>query len=179
MRVIATAGHVDHGKSALVLALTGTDPDRFEEEQRRGLTIDLGFAHTVLPSGEGVSFVDVPGGLVPQSDGIELQPDEVDRYVADAAETFAYAEGPLAMDATSAASGDANAQTPMLHLASYRPDGPAAAPRLAPNTTVIHKTVEEEEEDEEATDLLVNAQTKDLTVGRGDTLASLFENGSP
>ena len=46
MRVVATAGHVDHGKSSLVLALTGTDPDRFEEEKRRGLTIDLGFAHT-------------------------------------------------------------------------------------------------------------------------------------
>ena len=61
MRVIATAGHVDHGKSSLVLALTGTDPDRFEEEKRRGLTIDLGFAHTALPSGETVSFVDVPG----------------------------------------------------------------------------------------------------------------------
>ena len=61
MRVVATAGHVDHGKSSLVLALTGTDPDRFEEEKRRGLTIDLGFAHTVLPSGAGVSFVDVPG----------------------------------------------------------------------------------------------------------------------
>jgi selenocysteine-specific elongation factor len=61
MRVVATAGHVDHGKSSLVLALTGTDPDRFEEEKRRGLTIDLGFAHTTLPSGAGVSFVDVPG----------------------------------------------------------------------------------------------------------------------
>ena len=61
MRVIATAGHVDHGKSSLVLALTGTDPDRFEEEKRRGLTIDLGFAHTTLPSGEAISFVDVPG----------------------------------------------------------------------------------------------------------------------
>ena len=61
MRVVATAGHVDHGKSSLVLALTGTDPDRFEEEKRRGLTIDLGFAHTVLPSGEGISFIDVPG----------------------------------------------------------------------------------------------------------------------
>ena len=53
MRVVATAGHVDHGKSSLVLALTGTDPDRFEEEKRRGLTIDLGFAHTTLPSGAG------------------------------------------------------------------------------------------------------------------------------
>jgi len=61
MRVVATAGHVDHGKSSLVLALTGTDPDRFAEEKRRGLTIDLGFAHTTLPSGAGVSFVDVPG----------------------------------------------------------------------------------------------------------------------
>ncbi len=61
MTVVATAGHVDHGKSSLVLALTGTDPDRFEEEKRRGLTIDLGFAHTTLPSGAELSFVDVPG----------------------------------------------------------------------------------------------------------------------
>jgi len=61
MRVVATAGHVDHGKSSLVQALTGTDPDRFEEEKRRGLTIDLGFAHTTLPSGASVSLVDVPG----------------------------------------------------------------------------------------------------------------------
>jgi selenocysteine-specific elongation factor len=61
MRVVATAGHVDHGKSSLVLALTGTDPDRFEEEKRRGLTIDLGFASTTLPSGAGISFIDVPG----------------------------------------------------------------------------------------------------------------------
>jgi selenocysteine-specific elongation factor len=61
MRVLATAGHVDHGKSSLVLALTGTDPDRFAEEKRRGLTIDLGFAHTVLPDSSEVSFVDVPG----------------------------------------------------------------------------------------------------------------------
>ena len=61
MTVVATAGHVDHGKSSLVLGLTGTDPDRFEEEKRRGLTIDLGFAHTTLPSGEELSFIDVPG----------------------------------------------------------------------------------------------------------------------
>jgi selenocysteine-specific elongation factor len=45
--VIGTAGHIDHGKSALVLALTGTDPDRLQEEKARGITIDLGFAHTV------------------------------------------------------------------------------------------------------------------------------------
>jgi selenocysteine-specific elongation factor len=61
MRVVATAGHVDHGKSSLVLALTGTDPDRFPEEKARGLTIDLGFAFTSLPSGRVVGFVDVPG----------------------------------------------------------------------------------------------------------------------
>ena len=61
MRVVATAGHVDHGKSTLVLALTGTDPDRFTEEKARGLTIDLGFAFTTLPSGIDVGFVDVPG----------------------------------------------------------------------------------------------------------------------
>jgi selenocysteine-specific elongation factor len=61
MRVVATAGHVDHGKSSLVLALTGTDPDRLSEEKDRGLTIDLGFAFTTLPSGQVVGFVDVPG----------------------------------------------------------------------------------------------------------------------
>jgi selenocysteine-specific elongation factor len=61
MPVIGTAGHVDHGKSTLTLALTGRDPDRWEEEKRRGLTIDLGFAWTSLPGGSEVSFVDVPG----------------------------------------------------------------------------------------------------------------------
>ena len=59
--VVATAGHVDHGKSTLVRALTGIEPDRWEEERRRGLTIDLGFAWTTLPSGADVAFVDVPG----------------------------------------------------------------------------------------------------------------------
>src|SRR5699024_5933770 len=59
--VIATAGHVDHGKSTLVRALTGTEPDRWDEERERGLTIDLGFAEMTLDSGRSVSFVDVPG----------------------------------------------------------------------------------------------------------------------
>jgi len=59
--VVATAGHVDHGKSTLVRALTGIEPDRWAEERRRGLTIDLGFAWTTLPSGSNVAFVDVPG----------------------------------------------------------------------------------------------------------------------
>jgi selenocysteine-specific elongation factor len=61
VQVIATAGHVDHGKSALVRALTGMEPDRWAEERRRGMTIDLGFAWLTLPSGEQLAFVDVPG----------------------------------------------------------------------------------------------------------------------
>ena len=59
--MIGTAGHIDHGKSTLVRALTGTDPDRLEEEKRRGITIDLGFAHLDLGDGLQVGFVDVPG----------------------------------------------------------------------------------------------------------------------
>ena len=61
MTVIATAGHVDHGKSSLVRAITGIEPDRLAEEQRKGMTIDLGFAHTTTQSGTTLSFIDVPG----------------------------------------------------------------------------------------------------------------------
>lgn len=61
MPVVGTAGHVDHGKSTLVRALTGLEPDRWAEEQERGLTIDLGFAWMRLPDGGEISFVDVPG----------------------------------------------------------------------------------------------------------------------
>ena len=61
MFVIATAGHINHGKSTLVRALTGMEPDRWAEERRRGMTIDLGFAWTTLPSGRRLAFVDVPG----------------------------------------------------------------------------------------------------------------------
>jgi selenocysteine-specific elongation factor len=61
MQVIATAGHVDHGKSALVRSLTGMEPDRWAQEQRRGMTIDLGYVWMELPSGEKLAFVDVPG----------------------------------------------------------------------------------------------------------------------
>lgn len=61
MYVIGTAGHVDHGKSTLVQALTGIDPDRLREEKERGMTIDLGFAWMRLPSGNEISIVDVPG----------------------------------------------------------------------------------------------------------------------
>ena len=61
MHVIGTAGHVDHGKSTLIRALTGIDPDRLPEEKERGMTIDLGFAWITLPSGREVGIVDVPG----------------------------------------------------------------------------------------------------------------------
>jgi selenocysteine-specific elongation factor len=59
--VVGTAGHIDHGKSTLIHALTGIDPDRLAEEKRRGMTIDLGFAYLTLPSGRLVGIVDVPG----------------------------------------------------------------------------------------------------------------------
>jgi len=63
MKVIGTAGHVDHGKSALVKALTGINPDRLKEEQEREMTIDLGFAWMDLPNGEAVGIIDVPGHI--------------------------------------------------------------------------------------------------------------------
>src|SRR5881628_1702350 len=63
--IVGTAGHIDHGKTALVKALTGIDADRLEEEKRRGITIDIGFAHLELPTPDGgnvrFAFVDVPG----------------------------------------------------------------------------------------------------------------------
>ncbi len=59
--IIATAGHVDHGKTLLVKALTGVDTDRLPEEKQRGMTIDLGFAYLPIESGETIGFVDVPG----------------------------------------------------------------------------------------------------------------------
>ena len=59
--IIATAGHIDHGKTALVKALTGIDTDRLPEEKKRGMSIDLGFAYHPLPSGQVLGFVDVPG----------------------------------------------------------------------------------------------------------------------
>jgi selenocysteine-specific elongation factor len=58
MYVIGTAGHIDHGKSQLVIALTGIDPDRLREEKERGMTIDLGFAWLTLPGGEELGIVD-------------------------------------------------------------------------------------------------------------------------
>ena len=61
MLTIGTAGHIDHGKSSLVKALTNIDPDRLPEEKLRGMTLDLGFAWLTLSSGEKVGIIDVPG----------------------------------------------------------------------------------------------------------------------
>lgn len=78
MKVIGTAGHIDHGKSTLVHRLTGIDPDRLREEKRRGMTIDLGFAWLTLPSGAEVSIVDVPGherfikNMLAGSEGVDV-----------------------------------------------------------------------------------------------------------
>src|SRR5260370_21397495 len=78
MRVIGTAGHVDHGKSTLIRALTGIDPDRLQEEKARGMTIDLRFASLRLPNGDEASIVDVPGherfihNLLPGVGGIDV-----------------------------------------------------------------------------------------------------------
>ncbi len=58
---LGTAGHIDHGKSALITALTGVDPDRLPEERRRGISIELGYAQLTLPSAARLSIVDVPG----------------------------------------------------------------------------------------------------------------------
>ncbi|HWR88256.1 MAG TPA: GTP-binding protein, partial [Acidiferrobacterales bacterium] len=59
--LIGTAGHIDHGKTALIKALTGVDADRLKEEKARGITIDLGYAYAPLPNGEVLGFIDVPG----------------------------------------------------------------------------------------------------------------------
>ena len=59
--IIGTAGHVDHGKTSLIMALTGRDTDRLKEEKKRGITIDLGFTYLSMPNGEKAGIIDVPG----------------------------------------------------------------------------------------------------------------------
>jgi len=111
-----------------------------------------------------INVVDVPGGRLPQSDNVELDPHQVNRLVAEAAENFAYAEAPLA-------GGESDGEA-KLQLASYRPDE-VERPRALPNTTVIHKSLEEDDEDL-SDEAIEGAETKVLDVGKGDTLMSLF-----
>jgi murein DD-endopeptidase MepM/ murein hydrolase activator NlpD len=122
------------------------------------------------PQAVSVKVVDVPNGLMPQADGVELRPDEVEQMVAEAAENFAYAEEANA----SAGPGDGDAR---LINAAYHPEETlGTAP--SPHTTIIHKSPDEEaadaEEDDEFNETLAGAETKTLTIGRGDSLGSLF-----
>jgi murein DD-endopeptidase MepM/ murein hydrolase activator NlpD len=117
-----------------------------------------------------IHVIEVPGGLVPQSDQVELRPEDVNELIAEAAENFAYAEQqPFSMSE----GGEAQGEEASLHLAAYSPDGDVTG-SVKPNTTVIRKAGEDEEDEEEGEDLLANAETKSLTVGRGDTLTSLL-----
>lgn len=115
-----------------------------------------------------VNVVEVPGGLLPHADGVELRPEEVSQLVAEAAENFAYADF-AAGQASAGGEGDG-----LLIKAAYRPEeglGVAASP----HTTVIRKSVEDDADEEDGfDDLLAGAETKTLTVGRGDTLQGLF-----
>ena len=121
------------------------------------------------PQAVSVNVVEVPGGLLPQADGVELRADEVSVLVAEAADNFAYAD--FAADETGAVGeGDG-----LLMKAAYRPDeGLGFA--VSPHTTVIRKSVEDADADEDDgfDDLLAGAESKTLTVARGDTLMSLF-----
>jgi murein DD-endopeptidase MepM/ murein hydrolase activator NlpD len=128
--------------------------------------VGAGDTGTDAPQAVSVNLVDLPGAQVPQTDGIELRADEVNTLVSEAAENFAYADGPLA-------GGQAT-----LQLASYTPqEGFRLAPPAA-NTTDIHKSLEDADtsgdDDGIDEDLIASATQKTLTVGKGDTLMSLF-----
>ncbi|ODS03654.1 hypothetical protein AUC71_08525 [Methyloceanibacter marginalis] len=110
-----------------------------------------------------VDVVDVPGGVLPAADNIELEPDRVNRLVARAAENFAYADQPVALGESG---GEAR-----LQLASYRPDE-VERPRFLPNTTVMQKTLDEEDDLNE--EEVANAETKIIEVGKGDNLMGVF-----
>jgi murein DD-endopeptidase MepM/ murein hydrolase activator NlpD len=119
------------------------------------------------PQAVSLKVIDVPGGILPQSDGVELRPDEVGRLVAEAAENFAYAE---AADQTGAV-GNGDGQ--LINAAYHPEDGLGLAP--SPHTTVIHKSADDAADDADDFDeLLAGAETKTLKVGSGDSLMSLF-----
>jgi murein DD-endopeptidase MepM/ murein hydrolase activator NlpD len=119
------------------------------------------------PQAVSLKVIDVPGGILPQSDGVELRPDEVGRLVAEAAENFAYAE---AADQTGAI-GNGDGQ--LINAAYHPEDGLGVAP--SPHTTVIHKSADDAAgEDDDFDELLAGAETKTLKVGSGDSLMSLF-----
>ncbi len=131
--------------------------------------VGAGGAANDAPQAVSVNVVDVPGGLLPQTDGVELRQDEVNQLVAEAAENFAYAEG--AADGNGSA-GDGSAQ---LLQAAYHPED--ATGLGVPHMTVIQKSADDaadDDEDEFDDEMFAGAESKTLVVGRGDTLQSLF-----
>ena len=127
--------------------------------------VGAGETSTDAPQSVSVNLVDIPGAQVPDTDGIELRADEVNALVSEAAENYAYAEG--------AASGQAT-----LQLASYSPQEGFKPAAPAINTTEIHKSIEDadtsDDGDDINEDLIASGEQKDLSVGKGDTLMSLF-----
>ena len=132
--------------------------------------VGAGGAPSDAPQAVSVNVVDVPGGILPQSDGVELRQDEVNQLVAEAAENFAYADG--AGEVTGMI-GDGGAQ--LLQAAYHPEDGLGLA--AAPHMTVIQKSAEDatdDEEDEFDDEMFAGAENKTFVVGRGDTLQNLF-----
>jgi murein DD-endopeptidase MepM/ murein hydrolase activator NlpD len=132
--------------------------------------VGAGGATDDAPQAVSVTVVDVPGGILPQSDGVELRQDEVNQLVAEAAENFAYAEG--AGDTTGSI-GDGGAQ--LLQAAYHPEDGLGFG--AAPHMTVIQKSADDaaaDDDDEFDDEMFAGAESKTLIVGRGDTLQSLF-----
>ena len=133
--------------------------------------VGAGGATDDAPQAVSVNVIDVPGGILPQSDGVELRADEVNQLVAEAAENFAYADG--AGEVTGA--GGATDDAPLLQAAYHPEDGLGLA--AAPHMTVIQKSADDaadDEEDEFDDEMFAGAENKTFVVGRGDTLQSLF-----
>lgn len=118
------------------------------------------------PQAVSIHVADLANGVLPEDDGVELKPDEVDALVAEAAENFAYAEVPQgAADVTSA----------ILQPTAYRTDNGTGPSPLVPNLTVIHKTAEDQDDDDEVDlDVVDGSETKTVKVGRGDTLQNII-----
>ena len=132
--------------------------------------VGAGGAANDAPQAVSVNVVDMPGGILPQTDGVELRQDEVNQLVAEAAENFAYADG--ATDTTGSI-GEGGAR---LLQAAYHPDD-ATGLGTAPHMTVIQKSADDaaaDDEDEFDDDMFAGAENKTMIVGRGDTLQSLF-----
>ncbi|HUX07198.1 MAG: peptidoglycan DD-metalloendopeptidase family protein [Methyloceanibacter sp.] len=125
-----------------------------------------GAASPDAPQAVNVSFLDLPNGALPQEDGVELKPDEINELVAEAAENFAYAAMPQGANEVTGS---------LLQPAAYRQAAGGASPSpLAPNITVIHKLVDDPDDDDEVdANFADGAETKTVKVGRGDTLMSI------